>query len=184
MFVAERSRWTYDTSGSVGAGYGIYAGEIGELVLKDPQGHEVDLKYGGGGVGPGIGVKLPKVAKRFVQRFMDDFVGHEMSGGVGPFSFTSSGTVYRTRWCQHDELTREDLQGGCMFGEVNIGLLKSRTATIFLLGMNLAALMRLVQASLPPIDDITHIPPRAIILAKGTGLGVGIGADIYAGAAT
>ena len=60
MFVAEQSKWTYKTSGSLGAGYGIYAAEAGELVLIDPGGQEVTLKYGGAGVGPGIGLKLPK----------------------------------------------------------------------------------------------------------------------------
>lgn len=123
MFIAEKSRWTYETSGSLGAGYGIYAGEIGELVLKDPDGNEVKLKYGGGGVGPGIGVKVPKSVGRFVQRFISNFVERELSGGVGPFSFTSSGTIYRTRWCPHPELQHDDLgAAACLERSISVWL--------------------------------------------------------------
>ena len=184
MFVARKSAWTYTTSGSMGAGYGIYAAEIGELVLKNPTGQEVKLKYGGAGIGPGIGVKMPKAAPRLIKRFVEEFAERELSGGVGPFSFTSSGTIYVTRWCTHPDLQRQDFSGGCMFGEINIGLVKSRSLTLFLLGMDLATLASMANmAELAEIkvSDIMAIPPRAIILAKGTGLGVGIGADIYAG---
>ena len=151
------------------------------LDVKDPAAKEVKLKYGGAGLGPGIGVKLPKAASRIIQRFIVDFVEREMSGSVGPLSFASSGTIYVTRWCNHPELTRADFSGGCMFGEINIGLVKSRSVTVFLMGMNLAALAALMQANDVSVADIMAIPPRAIILAKGTGLRVGIGADIYAG---
>lgn len=71
-----------------------------------------------------------------------------------------------------------------MFGEINIGLVKSRSMTVFLLGMNLAALIALMKGGAPLISEIEHIPPMAIILSKGTGIGVGIAADIYGGAAS
>lgn len=106
LFIARRSAWTYNTSGSVGAGYGVYAGEIGELVLNDPRKQVVTLKYAGGGFGPGIGVKLPKA----INRILRDVLEHELSGSVGPLSFDSSGTVFVTRWCSHEELTKSTLR--------------------------------------------------------------------------
>ena len=113
MLFGHKSAWTYQTSGSVGAGYGIYAGEAGELVLNDPAGKQVTLKYAGGGLGPGIGVKLPKALNRLLRNFLQ----HELSGSVGPLSFNSSGQIYVTNWCPHKELTRSDFSGGCIFAK-------------------------------------------------------------------
>ncbi len=177
MLFGHKSAWTYQTSGSVGAGYGIYAGEAGELVLNDPSGKQVTLKYAGGGLGPGIGVKLPKALNRLLRNFLQ----HELSGSVGPLSFNSSGQIYVTNWCPHQELTRSDFSGGCIFGEVNIALLKSRSITLFLLGMDLASLAALMAGDEPTYSEVMSVPPRAIMLSQGTGLGVGIGADIFAG---
>ena len=129
-------------------------------------------------------MKLPKAATKVIQRLLKDFVERELSGGVGPFSFASSGTIYVTRWCDHPDLTRDDFKGGCIFGEINIGLVKSRSITVFLVGMNLALVMDMASGRFSSFVDLASIPPRGVILAKGTGLGIGIAADIYGGMMT
>ncbi len=177
-FLGRRSAWTWKTSESLNGGYGIYAAEKGDLILVDPDGQQVDLSYGGFGVGPGIGVKLPKA----VVRWLKGQIERELSGGIGPLSFNSSGTIFLTVWCQHPELTRDDFRGGCIFGEISLGLIESNSATAFLVGINPSALSMLARANFLDFTQISQILPKALILAKGSGIGVGLGVDLFTGA--
>ena len=56
--------------------------------------------------------------------------------------------------------------------------------TVFLVGMNLAAVIDMASGRFERVVDMASIPPRGIILSKGTGLRVGIAADIYGGTMT
>ena len=50
--------------------------------------------------------------------------------------------------------------------------------------MNLAVVMDMASGRFENFVDLASVPPRGIIVSKGSGLGVGIAADIYAGMMT
>jgi hypothetical protein len=101
MSFLRESNWKYETWGSAGLSYLIFAGTIGELHLKDPTGHIIQFNYAGAGFG--LGPKLPKWMKG-------------LTGSAAPSSFESSvwaNTLYISPNFTGDELTKDDLCGAC-----------------------------------------------------------------------
>src|SRR5262249_28500662 len=92
------SNWKYETWGSGGLSFGLFAATAGELHLKDPAGKLVKFKY----VGAGVGISAPKLPK--------------WTGNLGPSEFHSSAyrnTLYILPHFKGTELTRDDICGSC-----------------------------------------------------------------------
>jgi hypothetical protein len=171
-FSGRESAWKFVTSSGFGVSLEV-AATGGKIVLRNPQGKEVNFYYGAVGAGLSTpSLKLPKLGKL------------KKSGGGSAANFPSKGAVYMLSQFQGKELAESDLQGGCVFIEGAGGLLVGAAADAMLLGGNPVWLLMATNPGLAA----QAVPPflkscKAVLLMAGlnAGLQASIGVTGYAG---
>ena len=56
---------------------------------------------------------------------------------------------------------------------------RTHSRTIFLLGTDITAVVKLALHAKPTFHDVLGLMPKALISAQGTGFGAGVGAALY-----
>ncbi len=132
LMVTERSKWTFDTSGTGGLAVGLVAAEGGVIKLSDPQQNPVNLRLAAIGVGVSFGLKLPKIGKLPVPKIK----GKEVGGALAPTFFPNAGWIWKTSACHGADLTHEDFCGPVVFGEIGASIIVAGAGDAMLLGMD------------------------------------------------
>lgn len=174
--VKKESAWTFNTSGTGGAGLGFFAGSGGVVVLNDPGQQVQRFHYGAGGVGLSAGIrKIPKIGKIIDPRGLSNRGG----GNVAPERFWNHGSVYVMDGCRGDDLTRGDFQGICAVYDAGAGLIVGYSGALMLVGINPLALAVSAAGIVgqlfgPPLS------PKAMILSRGWNVGPQASAGVTA----
>lgn len=159
--IKKASAWSFDTFGSSGANVGVFAGSLGTVVLKNPQGKSVNFWYGGFGAGLGFGLKLGKLKIKL-----------RASANVGPTAFRSTGKLYILDNLDHDELSKSDIQGPCAFFEVGGGLIGGGSGTAMLVGLDPKFLPMLTN---PLLTQVLVNSGKGLLLMAGFNVGMQAG---------
>ena len=174
--IKKESAWTFNTSGTGGAGLGFVVASGGEIVLNDPAKKAVRFHYGG--VGAGLSIGLKKVPK--LGRFMDPRGLSEMGGGVlAPESFPNHGVVYALSGCPGADLTKDDFKGICLFFDAGLGLIAGYAGETMLMNCNPIAFAALVGGGIAgQLLFESLLQPRAMLLSWGPNLGLQANAGV------
>ncbi len=99
------------TSGTGGLNVDIFAAAGSSIDFLDPSHKQRNFRFGGPGVGAGIGLKLPKVGKLEIRL---EKLGKAIGGVVAPKVFPNAGSLYMTPFFSGRELAAADLRGLCI----------------------------------------------------------------------
>jgi hypothetical protein len=166
--IKKLSRWEFITWASGGVGVGLVAASGGKVVLKSPQGTEVDFYYGGIGAGLGAGFKLPKLGRVTIPKLKG-------TATVGPTPFPSTGSVAITTDFEGDELTESNIRGLCCFAEAGGGLIGGGSGTAMLLNLDPKRLPLLIS---PVFAQYFFDSADAVLLMAGLNVGLQAGGGI------
>ena len=165
-----RSKWEFNTSNGAGLSMGIVGAEGGSVTLKDPQGKPTVFYYGAVGAGLSVGVKLPKLGKI------------KLPGLTGSSEqFTSGGLLYMSPMFSRDELTVDDINGGCMFLEVGAESLGEVPRTPWAFGMNEAAMFSGILQPALLIHALSTAVGYMVFAGTNYGLQAGLGVSEFVG---
>ena len=189
IHLADRSGWTFDTSGSGGFSIDVFAAEGGVVKLFDPP-HKTDPKrapivFRYGGVGAGIstpGLKIPKLGNVIARQL----AGRALNGAASATTMWNEGWIFKTPIVGARELVRDDFVGACILAEIGISTpIKGRTGSMFLVGIDP---MSLAMATSPPLmlaelilGRGAPLSPRAVIFVYGDSRGLVAGGTGYIG---
>ena len=180
LMVTERSKWTFDTSGTAGLGVGFVAAEGGVIKLSDPQQHPVNLKLAALGVGVSAGLKLPKIGKLPVPKIKNQPVG----GAVAPTFFPNAGWIWKTAACHTPDLTHEDFCGPTIFGEIGASVIIAGTGNAMLLGFDRVLFAEMMATSgTPVLGAITMDRAMSSVKAVLVSAGIAVSPSAQVGAA-
>lgn len=175
--IKRQSAWSWNTSGTGGAGLGLVAASGGAVVLNDPAKQVQRFHYAAGGVGLSAGIrKIPKIGKIVDPRSLSNRGG----GNVAPEFFTNHGTVYVMDGCSRDELVREDFHGICAVYDVGAGIIVGYSGALMLVGLDPLALAARAALAANPITNMLapRLRVKAMILSHGWNTGPQAGAGI------
>ncbi len=172
LMVTERSKWTFDTSGTGGIGVGFVAAEGGVIKLSDPQNQPVNLKLAAIGVGISEGFKFPKIGKLPVPKIK----GQQVGGAAAPTFFPNAGRIWKTSACNTPELTHEDFCGPTLFGEIGASILIAGTGNAMLLGFDKVLFAEMMATITMPVVSAMTVD-RALASAKAVLVSAGVAAS-------
>ena len=172
MLELRKSSWKFITAGNFGVNIDVFALSGGQIVLQNPQHKTVRFDYGGGGVGVGFGVTLPKIGKVEIKH-----LGRSITGTAGPESFPNHGDVYETNFFKGTELKAKDFEGACMFIDGGMGMVGGFSTTILYAGIDRS---KLAFAMKSPIMSLAMLnaQPNAVIYIRGPNMGLQFGAGV------
>jgi len=166
-----KSKWEFNTSNGAGLSVGVVGAEGGSVTLKDPHGKPVVFYYGAVGAGLSFGVKLPKLGKI------------KLPGLAGSTEdFPSGGVLYISPMFTREELTVDDINGGCMFLEVGGGIAWGGAAYSMACGMNQAAMLSGIAQPGLLAHALNTATGYMVFAGANYGLQAGIGVTQFVGA--
>ena len=168
LMVTERSKWSFDTSGTGGLAIGVLAAEGGVIKLIDPGQHLVNLRLAAIGAGISAGLKLPKIGKLPVPKIR----GKESGGALAPTFFPNAGWIWKTSACQTPDLTHDDFCGPVIFGEVGASIIVAGAGDAMLLGIDKILFAEMLATAATPIGTI--MSDRALSSAKAVLVSAGV----------
>ncbi|WLG96711.1 hypothetical protein [Pseudomonas sp. FP198] len=174
-----KSRWTYQTASGGGLTVVMVAGSGGSIILRSPEGEDISYRYGGVGVGAGVGARLPRFGKINIQ-----IKGKSVSGAGAAESFFSIGRVFVSDALADRDLTSDDITGPCMYTEAGFGLVGGVSGTALLFGLDPKLLALSVALSSNPATSLiasATVSRRLALSAKGALLMGGVNAGLQAG---
>lgn len=169
LMVTERSKWTFDTSGTAGIGIGFVAAEGGVIRLTDPAQHPVSLRLAALGAGISEGLKLPKIGKMPVPKIKGQAVG----GAVAPMSFPNAGWIWKTTACLAPDLSHQDFCGPVVFGEIGASVIIAGTGNAMLMGFDTVLFAEMLATMATPVVNAFAID-RALSSAKAVLVSAGV----------
>lgn len=172
MLELRKSSWKFSTAGNFGLNIDIFAVSGGQLILLDPKGKKVKFYYGGGGVGVGFGVTLPKIGKVEIKH-----LGKSIAGTVGPESFPNHGEIFVTNFFKGSHLGAKDFEGACLFIDGGVGMAAGLSVTLMYVGIDPSKLAIAMKSPLLSIAMLTA-EPNAVIYIRGRNVGLQFGAGI------
>ena len=180
LMVTERSKWTFDTSGTGGIGVGLVAAEGGIIKLSDPRQQLVNLRLAALGVGASVGFKLPKIGKLPVPKIKGQSVG----GAAAPTFFPNAGWIWKTAACHTPDLTHEDFCGPTLFGEIGASILIAGTGNAMLLGFDKVLFAEMMAtASMPVVGTMASDRAMSSVKAVLVSAGIAVSPSAQAGVA-
>ncbi len=145
----------------------------------DPSNKPQTFYYGGLGAGASLfSLRLPKIGKIELNAF-----GRGATGNLAPLPWWNMGKLFMTSNFRGAELTRQDIKGGCLFVEVNVGVIQGISATGMLLGYDQAKLLAFTSTLMMYSVDIlmqmnnAGLAPKAFLAMGGRNVGLQGGAS-------
>lgn len=129
--IKKKSAWNFVTCEGGAVGIGFVAASGGWILLRDPSKKEVKFYYGGTGGGLSAGLKIPKLGKIEINTPKGP-----VTGAGSEAAFSSTGELFITTGFKGNELSKKDIEGICVFGEMGASVVAGLTATTMFLGVD------------------------------------------------
>ncbi|WP_454825828.1 hypothetical protein [Paraburkholderia xenovorans] len=131
MAYLRQSKWTYDTSATLGFSLGFSVISGGMISLNDPDRNPHHFHFGafGAGISRGLALTRIEVPQTIVRNY-------DFSGSVALEDFKSGGVVFMTDAFQGRELSLSDIQGVTAYIEGGVAAFSGFGGDVMFLGLD------------------------------------------------